>query len=35
MKISILCQYSVNVGQSKPQFYRKPFDIGLLDYIYA
>ena len=25
----------VNVGQSKPKFYRKPFHIGLLDYIYA
>jgi len=25
----------VNVDQSKPKFYRKPFHIGLLDYIYA
>jgi hypothetical protein len=25
----------VNVGQSKPKLYRKPFHIGLLDYIYA
>ena len=25
----------VNVGQSKPKFYRKLFHIGLLDYIYA
>jgi hypothetical protein len=24
----------VNVGQSKPKFYRKPFHIDLLDYIY-
>ena len=24
----------MNVGQSKPKFYRKPFHIGLLDYIY-
>jgi hypothetical protein len=24
----------VNVGQSKPKLYRKPFHIGLLDYIY-
>ena len=23
----------LNVGESKPKFYRKPFDIGLLDYI--
>ena len=22
-----------NVGESKPKFYRKPFDIGLLEYI--
>ena len=25
----------VNVGQFKTTFYRKPFQIGLLDYIYA
>ena len=25
----------VNVGQFKPKFYRNPFQIGLLDYIYA
>ena len=25
----------VNVGQSKPKLYRQPFQIGLLDYIYA
>ena len=24
----------VNVDQSQPKFYRKPFHIGLLDYIY-
>ena len=27
-----ICTF-VNVGESKPKFYRKPFDIGLLDYI--
>lgn len=25
----------VNVGQTKPRFYSKPFQIGQLDYIYA
>ena len=25
----------VNVGQPKPKYYRKPFHIRILDYIYA
>ena len=25
----------MNVGESKPKLYRKPFHIGLLDYMYA
>jgi hypothetical protein len=44
MKISIICVpifyrtpncTFVNVGQFKPKFYRKHFQIGLLDNIYA
>ena len=25
----------MNVGQFRPKFYRKPFQLGLLDYIYV